>query len=197
MLLACLALVRGAGRLAKAGSRPSQQHPPGDHRFRPRRRRLLLPGRQADHLPGRGEGHAAIRSTRSSSWTWTPAIFAASARASAGPRAATFARRQEDHLRQQPSRPRRQEAPGRGIPPPRGGPPGRQAPPLPVGLRPPPGHLRGQPRRHRPEAPDRRPRLRRRGQLLARRQAHRLLLQPRTATWSCTSWTPTARTSAS
>ena len=56
---------------------------------------------------------------------------------------------------------------------------GRQAPPLQLGLRPAHDHLRGQPRRHRPEAADRRQGLQRRGQLFARRQADRLLLQPR------------------
>ena len=41
------------------------------------------------------------------------------------------------------------------------------------------GHLRGRPRRQEPRPPDRRPRLRRRGELLARRQADRLHLVPR------------------
>ena len=87
------------------------------------------------------------------------------------------------HLRVLPSR--RQVDPLR-LDPPEPQPPGARATAylqpdraLPLGVPRRDGHLPGRPRRHEPRPPDRHARLRRRGELLARRQADHLHLVPR------------------
>ena len=198
--LACLVLAAEPADWEKAESAVSQKHHASDQGLRPRRRRLLLARRQDHHLPGRGEGQAATRSTRSSRMDLATGRRH---RVSTGVGKTTCSFFRPDGKKiifaSSPPRPRRQEALRRGIPAAQGGRGVRQTPPLQMGLRPVHDDLRGQPRRHGPQTAHPRQRLQRRGQLFAGRQADRLQVQPRrgrTASKS-TSWTPTARTSAS
>ena len=172
-------------------------------RFRSCRRGLLLARRQDHHLPGRGEGRVspAIRSTRFSRWTW-PADSFRRVSPGVGKTTCSFFRPDGKKIIFASSHldPDAKKQVRRGIQAARGRQEGRQPPPLPLGLRPVHGDLRGQPRRRTdlkqldatPTATTPRAAI--------RPTASRSSSAPTAAatrTWSCTSWTPTARTSAS
>ena len=78
-----------SGSRGGTGSQADQQRPAADLRRRPGGRRLLQPRRPADGVPERTRGRA-IRSSRSTCWTWTAATRSASRPATARPRAAGF-----------------------------------------------------------------------------------------------------------
>ena len=117
---ACLLSDRSSRRrLAEAGSAHLKNIRQVTHDFVRAGEGYFSPDGEQDHLPGRGK-RRATRSTRCSSWTWTtrqvpprqPGRRQDDVRL-------LLARRQEDHLRQQPSRPGRQEALRRRDEPPR------------------------------------------------------------------------------
>ena len=72
---ACFVLAADPAELAETGSGPPEEHPPGDPRFRPRRRGLLLARRQDRSSSRPRRRTPATRSTRSSSWTWRAGKF--------------------------------------------------------------------------------------------------------------------------
>ena len=155
-LLACLALAADpaadwqkaeAEHLATSNNSPRISSAPAKATSRPTARR-------SSSRPRRKK--TAIRSTRSSPWTWrrrttrvspgvgktTCSFFRPTARRSSSPAAISI--------------PTPRTALGRRIQTARGRQKGRQTPPLQLGLRSAHADLRGQPRRHRPQAADRR-----------------------------------------
>src|SRR5262249_13697722 len=111
-----LSVRRRRRRLAKSRGRTSEECPASDARFRPRRRGLLLSRRQNHHLPGRGKrgrqpllsnlraGPGNRPSAPRQSGRWQDHLLL------------LLTRRQEDHLRQQPSRSRGEKTVRRGVP---------------------------------------------------------------------------------
>ena len=170
---------RPGRRLGKGRGRPPEEHQAGDLRLRPPAKAILA-RRQEDHLPGRGEGH---RQPVLPDLRHGPGDAASCRRVSPGVGKTTCALlppgRQEDHLRQQPPRPGREEALRRRVQAARGGharPSKRRRyswdfdPHMEIFE----ANLDGTGLKRLTDAQG----LRRRGQLLARRQADRLLLQP-------------------
>ena len=190
-LLLPLALVVGqpADDWKAAEAAHLDEHQAGDVRLRPGRRGVLLAGRQEDHLPGRGEGHRQPVLPDLRHGPGDREVHARSAPASGQTTCGYFRPDGKkiifasSHV--DPDAKKHQEAEIQAA---GGGREEGRPPAVLVGLRPAHEDLRGQPRRHRPEVPDAgREGVHRRGELLGRRQADRLLAPARRATRNSTS----------